>query len=115
MALYCRIFACALFVAALHVVPSHAETVELVCHINDENSYLDRFVSIDMSASTVVSGYTSHGRDVYKAAPATITDDKVMWEEPVNHNIKYLLIRSTGVLTSGGQLAWKCTKTSSVF
>jgi exonuclease III len=114
--------ACVLFfcLALSPIVTANTDTIELVCHMDgDSQSSNDRFVSIDMTSSTVVSGYTRNDRKNYSAAPAKITDDQVTWAEPVNNSIEYLLDRRNGVLTAGehnrSRASWKCTKASRAF
>jgi len=97
-------------------MPAYADTVELLCRYGDVSSNLDRFVSIDTSASTVASGYTTYDRNSVSVAPATITSDEVTWAEPVNSSIRYMLDRRTSVLTQVGQTgSWTCTKASRAF
>ncbi len=97
-------------------VSAHADTIELVCRFDGSPSSNERFVSIDTSASTVASGYTTYDRNNVSAAPATITSDQVTWAEPVNPKIVYLLDRTTGTLTQAGQPgSWTCTRASKVF
>ena len=113
-----RSFARVLFVcvAASPVATAYADTVELVCAENGVSSQNDRYVSVDLSASTVASGYTRDNRNGDAAAPATITNDQVAWAEPVNQNIKYLLDRRNGVLTAtGSKIPWNCMKASRAF
>jgi hypothetical protein len=54
MKIYIYILACALFVCVAEslAMPAYADTVELVC----QGGSADRFVSIDTTANTVVSG-----------------------------------------------------------
>jgi hypothetical protein len=107
----------ALMSLALGLPPAaRAQTVELVC--TTDNHQNDRYVSVNLSESTVQTCYVHNGHPAKgeNVAKAKITEDEVMWRDPSSpYVIEYRLDRNTMVLLQSRVNRWTCAKTSKGF
>ena len=101
--------------------PAYAQIVDLACS-HRGSSGVDLYVSIDMSARTVAWWFPPMVRENAYMAPATITDDKVIWYKDFAglFSTTSTLDRNIGVLTmedsdSPQKRQWECKKASRAF
>jgi hypothetical protein len=116
-------FATALTLIAVAAAPkpAHAEVVSLVCGPSIGNIWpYSEFLTIDLSAGTVVQWTSLHAHRQTPPTPATITEDEVNFQtgsEGSNSGGDFTLNRDTGKLVvysyeNQTQRVFKCEKAS---